>query len=52
MTFEQTLDGSGRLVTARQLGGAEGDTTVTYSDYGTDVRIAAPAPGDVGTAGE
>lgn len=51
MTFEQTLDGAGRLVTARQLGGAEGDTTVTYSDYGAEVRIAAPTPGDVGTAG-
>jgi hypothetical protein len=50
VTFEQTLDGDGRLVTARQVGGAEGDCTVAYSDYGAEVSISAPDAADVGTA--
>ncbi len=50
-TVEQTLDPDGRLLSARQVGGAEGATTqVDYSDYGAAVDIRAPAASDVAAA--
>ena len=50
VTFEQTVDRDGRILSATQSGGADGSSSVRYSGYGSALEVTAPAAADVGTA--
>jgi hypothetical protein len=47
MTYDMWLDGQSRMAKFKMLMKNVTQVTATYSDYGADVHITAPAPADV-----